>query len=356
MELEMSVKADAISKVYWRNNRRFAALCNAVLFDGRDVIHEDNIFYWDTEETNIIVGNNFIISDERRRDLIRKVMVLNDAVLIGIENQQYKDKMMPLRDMEYTFLNYKNQAINEKNKLKPVFMIVLFYGEYQWKKNSSLSEMVEMPVLLREQFNDWRPIIVDVKNYDYRKIKDKEVRECFQAIQRIHNWKGRNEIFKGLTLTKESALFVSVVTHCVKLQKLVEKYREEEVDMCLAFDRVLEAERAKTREEDQLRFNKVLEREREKIKEEDQLRFNKVLEKEKAKIREEDQLRFNKVLEEKKVKYKVDVLIMQMKKKLGLISKEIIVMINQANDEQLEQLAVEIFDINSENDIIRILS
>ena len=283
MSLDIDITPDSISKTYWKNNRRFAALCNAALFDGDEIIHQDLVFQRDSEETAVIENEHSIYDEKRRRDLIREVIVDDTSILIGIENQQYKDKTMPVRDMEYAVLNYVNQMINEKHMFLPVFMIILFYGEYRWTKHYALSDIVTVPESLKEVFNDWKPILIDVKEFDYRLIADQEVRDCFQAIQRIHKWKGDNEIFKDLVLTKETALFVSVVTHCKELEKLVEEYKDkEEVNMCLAFDRVLAKERAKEREktriEERSNFDLVLEEERSK--------FNLVLEENRKEMEE----------------------------------------------------------------------
>jgi len=300
MSIIIDTKANAISRKYWKNNRRFSALCDAVLFHGKGLVDENSVLQWDSEETTVIDNQDLIYQKERRRDLIREIKVFDSSILVGIENQQYKDKSMPLRDMEYTFLNYENQSINSIKAYMPVFMIVLFYGEHLWTRNFALSDIVEVPEELKDVFNDWKPILVDIKKFDYRLIKDKEVRDCFKAIQRIYEWDGNNDIFEGLVLSRETALFVSVVTHCKELEELVEKYQEEEeINMCASFDQVLKRTRGES---------------------------------------------------------KIETLIMILRKKLGTISEEIINKMNQANDSQLNELSLEIFDIQNEEDIIHILS
>lgn len=319
MDVQIDVNADTISKSYWKNNRRFAAIINAVLFHGKNLICEKDISQWDSEETTVLENQNSIIGKERRRDLMRKVTVLGTNILIGLENQQYKDKSMPLRDMEYTLMNYVNQTINKRSIYKAVFTIVLYYGKENWKDNHAISDLVELPDELIEQFNNWKAIIIDVKTFDCKLIDDPEVRDCFQAIQRIHKWKGHNDIFKELTLNKETALFVSVVTKCKELEKIVRKYKEEEeINMCTSFDMVLDKERNKTREQERTNFVKKLEKERDKSK--------------------------------------IEILITLIRKKFGLISQEMITMLNQANDVQLDQILMEIFNIHNEEDIKKILS
>lgn len=148
---------------------------------------------------------------------MKEVAVLGVSILIDLENQQYKDKTMPLRDMEYAFMNYVNQKINKSYTYKAVYMIVLYYGKENWKDDHALFNVVELTDELIDFFNDWKPIVIDVKEFDYTMINDQEVRDCFQAIQRIHKWNEHNDIFGGLTSNKETALFVFVVT----------KYKEE---------------------------------------------------------------------------------------------------------------------------------
>ena len=111
-----------------------------------------------------------------------------------------------------------------------------------------------------------------------------------------------------MVLSRETALFVSVVTHCKELEELVEKYQEEEeINMCASFDQVLK------------------------------------------RVSRESFI-------EGENNGKIEILISQIRKKLGTISEEIINKMNQANDSQLNELSLEIFDIQNEEDIIHILS
>ena len=100
-----------------------------------------------------------------------------------IENQSDIDRSMPIRVGIYDYQQFQNQR-----KLTPVFTIVFYTGERQWKGHHSLKDMMEeIPKELEHNFNDYRMILVDIKELDTTKIGDRETREMIQFVQSIYD-------------------------------------------------------------------------------------------------------------------------------------------------------------------------
>ena len=100
-----------------------------------------------------------------------------------IENQSDIDRSMPIRVGIYDYQQFQNQR-----QLTPVFMIVFYTGERQWKGHHSLKDMMEeIPKELEHYLNDYRMILVDIKELDATKIGDRETREMIQFVQSIYD-------------------------------------------------------------------------------------------------------------------------------------------------------------------------
>jgi len=57
-----------------------------------------------------------------------------------------------------------------------------------------------------------------------------------------------------------------------------------------------------------------------------------------------------------KMKGTISTLVKQLTQKIGILPKEIVMKIEQSTEEQLEALTIQIFDIQCEDDIMRILT
>ena len=210
---------------------------------------------------------------------------------------------MPIRTGIYDMLTYYQQFQNQR-KLTPVFTIVFYTGERQWKGHHSLKDMMEeIPEELERYFNDYRMILVDIKELDATKIGDRETREMIQFVQSIYDVERKRP--EKIKLTRDSALIAGMIT---KSQWLIEEARnsEEEVNVCEAMDRYVQ------------------------------------------KIADEARL-------EGKVDEQRNVLITQLTTKLGNLSKQVIEKITKASSYELKQLTISIFNIESEDDIINII-
>ena len=202
---------------------------------------------------------------------------------------------MPIRTGIYDMLTYYHQYQNQR-KLTPVFTIVFYTGERKWKGNHSLKDMMEeIPKELEQYFNDYKMILVDIKELDATKIDDRKTREMIQIVQSIYNVESKRP--EKIVLTKDDALTAGMITRSQWLIEEAEKC-EEEINVCEAMDRYVE---------------------------------------------------------KKKAEEKRDMLITLLTTKLGNLSKQVIEKIKEASSEELKQLTISIFNIESEADIISII-
>ena len=226
----MKINSDIACKSFFQNNRRFSSLCNAILFQGKEIIEKDNLISYQNEETAIIES----LGIKRIRDIIKKTDIHGQYSLIAIENQSSIDHSMPMRSGLYDLLTYHDQYQNQR-KLTPVFTIVFYTGESRWKGNMSLTNMMEaVPRELERYFNDYKMILIDVKDINVEEIKDEETRNMIKAIQSIYDVEKKE--MEQIRLTKEAALTAGYIT---KSQWLIEEARQdkEKIDMCEAMER-----------------------------------------------------------------------------------------------------------------------
>ena len=103
----------------------FTSFSNAILFDGKQVIHPERLVRYENNMSLIIDDTKSAEDKKRRRDIVVKTDVDGVCCLLSIEHQSTIDKNMVIRCGNYEMLEYLKQLKNKKNKrLGPQFMIV----------------------------------------------------------------------------------------------------------------------------------------------------------------------------------------------------------------------------------------
>ena len=112
---------------------------------------------------------------------------------------------MVVRCAIYEMLEYLKQLENKEYKrLVPQIMVAFYTGPKKWNVPVKLSDYFEIPEELKKHFNDWKIILVDVKEMDTSKIKDEQTRYFIEAIQAMY--KGSYEDLKRLKRMKKRKL------------------------------------------------------------------------------------------------------------------------------------------------------
>ena len=133
-------------------NDVFADIVNVLLFDGKQIIKEDEL------ET-VVARDNYMFEKKVReieRDVAKSWKQHNIHItLFGLENQTAIDSTMPMRIMCYDGAAYRGQ-LSEKRKPYPVISLVLYMGtDRKWKNHLKLSECFKVDPILENHFHDY---------------------------------------------------------------------------------------------------------------------------------------------------------------------------------------------------------
>ena len=298
----MSMQTDHIIKDFFKDTSRFADLMNAILYGGQDVIKPDELQVMDSNE--IFVGK--YISKERRRDVIMMWKGKESQAILALEAQNQVDFTMVSRTLLYDALTYNMQDKKSKNHMLPYVMsIVLFHGEGKWTAKTSLLERVNIPEGIKQESNDWKMNVIDIKDLDYHLLKNEDNRSVVKAVGKI--WRKEKEDFKGMEVSKAAARVIAILTERYDILDLVKG--DKETMAMWSFWQDIENSG----------FQKGEER----------------------------------GMERGMKKGKLELVILLLKNTLGKLTPELIVRIEKSNEEELSNIALHISDIHSENDVLK---
>ena len=312
MEPLNKLTSDGACRTVFSNDVSFASFYNAAIFEGKQIIHPDRLVRYENDISFIINDSKRAEDKKRRRDIVVKSDINGIYCLLGIEHQSSIDETMVIRCGIYEMLEYLKQAENKEYKrLVPQIIVVLYTGPKKWNSPVKLSDYFEIPEELKKYFNDWKIILVDVKEMDTSKIKDEQTRYFIEAIQAMY--KGDYiKLHQKRKMNTNNLIYAAIITGSLDMIKDI--VEGDEIDMCEGMERMAEGFRSEGREEGIL-VGRV----------------------------------------EGKLEEKQNTLLMQLRCKLGDLSKETENTIRSSTMEKLNKLTVSVFDIQSENDVLRII-
>ena len=307
------VTSDSACRTFLSNDVSFASFINAVLFEGEQLIHPENLVYYENDTAFIINDLKRAEDKKRRRDIVVKSDINGIYCILGVEHQSSVDQAMVVRCAIYEMLEYLKQLENKEYKrLVPQIMVAFYTGPKKWNVPVKLSDYFEIPEELKKYFNDWKIILVDVKEMDTSKISDEQTRYFIEAIQAMY--KGSYEDLKRLKrMKKENFLYAAIITGSIdQVENVLEG---DEIDMCEGMERMAEG------------------------------------------FRKEGEVRgVIRGRSEGKLEEKQNTLLTLLTCKLGNLSKETENTIRSSTMEKLNKLTLSIFDIQSEEDALRIIN
>ena len=312
MILTNNLTPDSACRTFFSNDIYFASFSNAILFDGKQVIRPERLVRYENDMSLIIDDTKSAEDKKRRRDIVVKTDVDGVCCLFSIEHQSTIDKNMVIRCGNYEMLEYLKQLKNKKLKrLVPQVMIVFYTGDKKWNTLFELNDYFDIPEELKEYVNDWKIKVVDVKEIDTSKIKDEQTRYFIEAIQEMY--KGNYEgLHRRIKMNRDNFIYAAIITGSLDLIRDLPE--GDEIDMCEGMERMAEGFRSEGREEGILVGRN-----------------------------------------EGKLEEKQNTLLMQLRCKLGDLSKETENTIRSSTMEKLNKLTVSIFDIQSENDVLKLI-
>ena len=236
----MNKTKDKMMKEFLENNAYFVDFFNAYFFDGEKVLKPENCEELDSEM------NDSHMDLEKHVDVIRKY---NDGNLYSafiIENQSYVDMSMVVRAAVYEFVAYermlKKSKKNRNNKKLPMVNILVFYtGERPWNAARQLSELVEVDERFESYFHDYKMNLIEITGNTSYNFNEEDVYNLFYICRSIYD----QSIYEGTSnhfgLVKSSVLKVVKILTDVEWLDLEELEEKEEIEMCEAEKRWLEA-------------------------------------------------------------------------------------------------------------------
>ena len=214
----------------------------------------------DIETQRVEDENGNVTADTRLRDSA-KIVEVDDAIycLFAIEHQSVEDYTMPLRIMEYDVREYLRQVKSNKGvqvRIKPIITIVMYWKADKWNQPLSVKDMFDKNTVrwledngLGGYIQDYRMHLFEpgaVKEEDLEKFKTelKDVIAYVKYSKSTEALKGYNEKYKP-DLTKSTVTLINELTN----SKYVFIEGKERLDMCEAFEGLIEEGRAKGRTE-----------------------------------------------------------------------------------------------------------
>lgn len=215
-------KTDSAAKECFSDNTRFADFCNAVLFDGEQIVKPDSLEEKDSTEVLSIFGTNpEQIHIQKWRDILKNIIIKTDNkvcfALIGIESQANIHYAMPVRNMIYDALNYgyqvkeaakkhrikKDTMSNEEflsgfsneDTLTPVITITVYIGDKDWNAPRCLSDMFSsVDEHLKPYLQDFNAnLFVPSEFDDFNKFQT-ELKQIFKVLSASGNKEKMSQI------------------------------------------------------------------------------------------------------------------------------------------------------------------
>ena len=262
----------------------------------RNLISQEN-------DVSTLIGKEALpMKTKRYRDIVRKASINGEYMIIGVEHQSTLDKNMIIRILNYDAQLYINQVESGK-EVRPVGSFVFYTGDKEWTYPKSLKESLKIPPEMEKYINDWKLPVLELKKMDPQILISKRLKEVVEISQSM--LEGDYEKLRtNRMISVENYKMAAIFTHTdIKEEDLPEG---DEINMCKAMDQLFQ------------RFE------------------NQGIEKGEA-------IGIEKTLKE------------QLKVKLGTISSPLEEKLTTTSLEKLNELTLNIFNINSEEDVLKII-
>ena len=262
----------------------------------RNLISQEN-------DVSTLIGKEALpMKTKRYRDIVRKASINGDYMIIGVEHQSTLDKNMIIRILNYDAQLYINQVESGK-EVRPVGSFVFYTGDKEWTYPKSLKESLKVSPEMEDYINDWKLPVLELQKMDPQILKSKRLKEVVEISQSM--LEGDYEKLRtNRMISVENYKIAAILTHTdIKEEDLPEG---DEINMCKAMDQLFQ------------RFE------------------NQGIEKGEA-------IGIEKTLKE------------QLKVKLGTISSPLEEKLTTTSLEKLNELTLNIFNINSEEDVLKII-
>jgi len=294
--------SDSTCKKLFRDDGCFADICNYAFFQGKQIIKPEELVSRENDVSTLIGKEALPMETKRYRDIVRKASINGEYMIIGVEHQSTLNKNMIIRILNYDAQLYINQVESGK-EVRPVGSFVFYTGDKEWTYPKSLKESLKIPPEMKDYINDWKLPVLELQKIDSGMLKNQRLKEVVEISQIM--LKGDYEKLRtNRMISVENYKMAAILTHTdIKEEDLPEG---DEINMCKAMDQLFQ------------RFE------------------NQGIEKGEA-------IGIEKTLKE------------QLKVKRGTISSPLEEKLTTTSLEKLNELTLNIFNINSEEDVLKII-
>ena len=294
--------SDSTCKKLFRDDGCFADICNYAFFQGKQIIKPEELVSRENDVSTLIGKEALPMKTKRYRDIVRKASINGDYMIIGVEHQSTLNKNMIIRILNYDAQLYINQVESGK-EVRPVGSFVFYTGDKEWTYPKSLKESLKVSPEMEDYINDWKLPVLELQKMDPQILKSKRLKEVVEISQSM--LEGDYEKLRtNRMISVENYKIAAILTHTdIKEEDLPEG---DEINMCKAMDQLFQ------------RFE------------------NQGIEKGEA-------IGIEKTLKE------------QLKVKRGTISSPLEEKLTTTSLEKLNELTLNIFNINSEEDVLKII-
>ena len=234
MILTNKLTPDSTCRTFFSNDIYFSAFCNAVLFNGKQLIDASNLIHFENDSAVIINDAKSTEDKKRRRDIVVKTDVNGIYCFLSIEHQSSIDQEMVIRCGIYEMTEYLKQLKNKKLKrLVPQVMIVFYTGDKKWNAPLELNDYFDIPEELKAYINEWKFIFVDVKEIDTT------IQEMYKG-----NYEG---LHRKIKMNRDNFIYAAIITGSLDLIRNLPE--GDEIDMCEGMERMTEGFRNEGRKE-----------------------------------------------------------------------------------------------------------
>ena len=288
--------SDTTCKQLLRDEECFADLCNYAFFQGRQVIKPEELVSRENDLSTLTGNIEKPTEIKRYRDVVRKASIHGDYVIIGVEHQSTFDKNMIFRILNYDATTYINQ-VESKKEVYPVGSFVFYTGDEEWKLPETLKETLKsIPSEMEPYINDWRLPVIDLKTMDARKLTNRRLKDVVEISQSM--FAGNYDDLRNNRKIETESFMMAATFTCTNIRR-EDLPEEDEINMCKAMDQLFQ----RTRDERKLNTLKEL-----------------------------------------------------LKVKLGTLSSPLEKQLTNTLLEKLNELTLNIFNINSEEEVLKIIN
>ena len=225
--------SDTTCKQLLRDEECFADLCNYAFFQGRQIIKPEELVFRENDLSTLIGNVDDPTDIKRYRYVVRKAGIHGDYVIIGVEHQSTFDKNMIFRILNYDATTYINQ-VESKKEVYPVGSFVFYTGDEEWNLPETLKSI---PSEMEPYINDWRLPVIDLKIMDARKLTNRRLKDVVEISQSMFagSYEGLRENRK---IETESFMMAATFTRTnIRREDLPEG---DEINMCKAMDQLFQ--------------------------------------------------------------------------------------------------------------------